>query len=263
MYEKNQASTLLKPLPLWQASILFGVPALLFVFATYVVQPYLVTRGNSEFVSYLWAYLGGHITLFVAALMAYRLEGNPLSWSAFLNRFRLNTFGKRAWLWIIAVFVSGYTLYVFLITLTNLALGSGLLVIPHWVPLVIDPRLPQTAQSIHLLFGDNARGDWTILFLYLTVHFFNITGEEFWWRGYILPRQELTHGKWTWVIHGTLWAIFHITQWWTIIALLPSILLLSLMAQRLRSTWPGIVVHSLMNLLVQLVLVVGVIVGAI
>ena len=263
MNEKNQVTILLKPLPLWQSGILFGVPAFLFVFATYVVQPYFVTRGNSEFVSYLWAYLGGHITLFVAALIAYRLEGNPLTWSAFLNRFRLNTFGKRAWLWIIAVFILGYTLYIVLITLTNLALNNGLLVILHWVPPVIDPRLPQTAETVHQLFGDKAQGDWTILLLYLTVHFFNIFGEEFWWRGYILPRQELTHGKWTWVVHGILWAMFHITQWWTIIALLPFILLLSLMAQRLRSTWPGIVAHSLMNLPAQLSLVIGVIVGAI
>jgi len=27
---------------------------------------------------------------------------------------------------------------------------------------------------------------------------------ELWWRGYILPRQELAFGRWTWIIHGLL-----------------------------------------------------------
>jgi len=263
MNETNQTTAPLKPLPMWQAGFLFGTPAFLFVFATYVVQPFLVARGASEFVGYLWAYLGGHLTLFVAALMAYRLEGNALTWPAFLSRFRLNTLGKRAWLWIIAVLAASYTLYGLLITGTRLAIDNGLLVIPQWVPPVIDPRLSFNSDFAHRVFGDKAQGDWSILVLLLIVHFFNIIGEEFWWRGYILPRQELTHGKWTWVVHGTLWAMFHIPQWWTIVATLPLALLLSLMAQRLRSTWPGIITHSLMNLPGQLALVVAVIVGAI
>ena len=39
------------------------------------------------------------------------------------------------------------------------------------------------------------KGKWWIVLGYLGGLFFNIFGEEFWWRGYILPRQELVMGK--------------------------------------------------------------------
>ena len=38
-------------------------------------------------------------------------------------------------------------------------------------------------------------GAWWVLFYYATVILlFNIGGEELWWRGYVLPRQELAFG---------------------------------------------------------------------
>jgi membrane protease YdiL (CAAX protease family) len=45
-------------------------------------------------------------------------------------------------------------------------------------------------------------------------------GEELWWRGYVLPRQELAFGRATWVIHGILWSVIHLfmqpTLWDTV-----------------------------------------------
>ena len=35
------------------------------------------------------------------------------------------------------------------------------------------------------------QGRWELVFLFLLVLFFNVVGEELWWRGVILPRQEL------------------------------------------------------------------------
>jgi membrane protease YdiL (CAAX protease family) len=39
--------------------------------------------------------------------------------------------------------------------------------------------------------------------------FFNIVGEELWWRGFILPRQEPVFGRRTWVLQGVLHGFFH------------------------------------------------------
>ena len=93
--------------------------------------------------------------------------------------------------------------------------------------------------------------------------FLNIVGEEFWWRGYILPRQELVHGRWTWVVHGLLWALFHLPFWWNVPVLLPSTLSLSFVVSKLKKATPGIIAHAAMNGLGSVTILLGVLdVGA-
>lgn len=41
-----------------------------------------------------------------------------------------------------------------------------------------------------------------ILYVWPVFFFFNIFGEEFWWRGYIQPRQELLNKNWTWLVQA-------------------------------------------------------------
>lgn len=54
-------------------------------------------------------------------------------------------------------------------------------------------------------------GHWWILTYYIFILLcFNIAGEELWWRGYILPRQEAASGKIASLMHGLLWAAFHL-----------------------------------------------------
>jgi len=89
----------------------------------------------------------------------------------------------------------------------------------------------------------------------------NIGGEELQWRGYVLPRQELAFGRSAWVIHGICWSVFHLfmqpTLWDTIRMAITG-LALSFVAQRTKSTWPGIVGHSFGNLSFFLSLISGV-----
>jgi len=77
--------------------------------------------------------------------------------------------------------------------------------------------------------------------------FFNIFGEELWWRGYMLPRQELVHGNSTWIIHGFLWTMFHAFKYWELAAILPASLALSFVAYKRKNSWPGIVTHLTIN----------------
>jgi membrane protease YdiL (CAAX protease family) len=92
--------------------------------------------------------------------------------------------------------------------------------------------------------------------------FFNITGEELWWRGYILLRQELSQGCWAWLIHGVLWTLFHAFKWWDLLNLLPVCLLISYAAQRTKNNWIPCIAHYLFNglgFLVVLLAVLGLI----
>ena len=51
--------------------------------------------------------------------------------------------------------------------------------------------------------------NFSLIYFWPVFFFFNIFGEEFYWRGYIQPRQEILNKKWTWLVHGLLWAFWH------------------------------------------------------
>lgn len=90
-------------------------------------------------------------------------------------------------------------------------------------------------------------GNWLALIAYVVFLCFNVIGEEFWWRGYILPRQELAFGKWAWIIHSLLWAFFHAFKWWDILGILPLTLMIPFLVWRFRNNTIGIVLHFLIN----------------
>ena len=110
--------------------------------------------------------------------------------------------------------------------------------------------------------GIPLHGAWWILVYYAVVILVcNIGGEELWWRGYLLPRQELAHGRAAWLVHGALWAAFHLffqETLWDLVRMLPTCCALSFVAQHRRSTWPGVFGHTFGNSPLLLLIVRGV-----
>jgi membrane protease YdiL (CAAX protease family) len=79
---------------------------------------------------------------------------------------------------------------------------------------------------------------------------------------FCVARQELAFGRAAWVVHGICWSAFHLfmqpTLWDTVRMAITGVAL-SFVAQRTKSTWPGIVGHSCGNLPLFLNLAKGVI----
>jgi len=83
-----------------------------------------------------------------------------------------------------------------------------------------------------------------ILYIWPIFFFFNIFGEEFFWRGYIQPRQELLNGKLTWLVHGLLWAFWHLPMGFDLImASIPIFFILPAVVQIRKNTTIAIIVH--------------------
>ena len=73
----------------------------------------------------------------------------------------------------------------------------------------------------------------------------NILGEEFVWRAFMLPRQEVAFGEKAWLVNAVLWLLFHAAfPWQVLVTLVPITLILPYVVQRRRSTWIGIVIHG-------------------
>ena len=245
----DSPSPTLKPLPLPQALLYFWIPALAFILSVYLLLPLLRQTGMSEFVSYSLSLLLPLMAMLAASLIALRREGWPLTWESVRERFRLRRLEGRDWGWIAASLLGMFVAAGIFGYLSQIIIASGAVPLPGNLSPLLDPRFDpaRAVEVVRGALGPDYQGNWGLIVLTIVLLFFNIVGEEFWWRGLILPRQELVHGKNAWLVHGLLWALFHAFKYWQWLTLLPVTLILSFVAQRRANTWPGIIMHFVFN----------------
>lgn len=257
----NNEQFQLRPMSLPFALVLFIASALIFRLCVYGLMPGLMSSGVVPFWSFILSYSLVLVLMAIASLIGFRLEGYPMTLGAFAQRFRFRHIHGKDWLLILGLFILGFLLTgPFVLTAQAIA-RIPLFSPPAFLPSVVNPLTPQTGTLTEFM-GVSLSGNWWVAgvyFIFLTC--FNIFCEELWFRGYILPRQEMTHGRWTWVIHGILWTFFHLPVYpWYLIYLLPTALTVTFAAQHFRNTWASYAVHFLGNgILVMIPIVVGIV----
>ena len=193
----------------------------------------------------------------VAALAGYRREGNAWSRPALAARFRLVPMTGRDWLWTLGLFVVSMALY-FGLGFTAEWLARIPLLAPHpLVPADLGPGAA-TARVPGILMGMPLAGQGWVAVVFVGGWLLNIFGEEFWFRGYILPRQELAMGPRAWIANGLMFGLNHIWQPWNLLLIVPSALLAAWVVQRRRNTWILVLMHGAMNLRLVVVVVLNV-----
>jgi membrane protease YdiL (CAAX protease family) len=249
----------LRPISFLVTVLLFAVPAAITSFSLLVVLPALMRRGFSLFAVFNLTFLPPLALMLIAAFAGLKVEGRSLTWPVIRDRLRLGRMPRHGWWWVLGL------------CLFNVLAG-----------VVGSPLLRHTPASLHLYtwpkefaafmqaFGNTGKeflgiplpGHWWVFFYFVSVLIvFNMFGEELWWRGFILPRQELGQGRWTWVIHGALWDMFHIFYHqtaWTFLAFLPGMLAIAYVCQRLKNTWPGIISHTVANSGIPIAILFGI-----
>lgn len=240
----------------WLGSILlFGIPSLIFTAFLFHLMPAVVAAGASKFAGFHAGFMAPLALMLIAALAAYRLERGEFSWAGLKDRFRLGRLDRTGWLW-----TAGLVLWMVL-QLPVFPINGA---IQHAFESVkfYDPPAGYTTFMNSLTDGqEQILGlpfSWGLLAYYLFGLFvFNILGEELWWRGYILPRQEAAFGAWAWLVNGFLWACFHAFYHFNLgifLSYLPTTIPLAYVAQRTRNTWPGIIAHFTSNLAIPLLM---------
>jgi membrane protease YdiL (CAAX protease family) len=206
----------------------------------------------------------GLIWLFLLSMIFVRQEGGDLRWATIKRRLRLNAprdpkSGQerhRIWLWIIPALIGIVVLEVLLAsTIDNL-----------WVsifPFTAEPpgyNFAAIFESPAIL--ERLVGAWWFLALFLVSAIFNsILGEEFLFRGVLLPKMEGVFGRWSWIANGVLFGFFHLHQPWGILTnMISGGLFYALPAWRFRSTWMSIIVHSGQSVFFG-ILILGVVLG--
>jgi len=238
-------SSRLKSIGLAGSVLYFGIPALIFAGFTLGLLPWMLRNGYPPFAAFAAAFVGPLVLMLIAALAAYRLEGRAWAWPAFRDRMRLGRMSRTDWLWTIGLVLGTYVLQWAIGPLAAFLDGVTLFQAP-----------PEFAEFMAGMgkadFGFDLKGRWDVwLFITVGMLLFNIGGEELWWRGFILPRQELAFGGYAWLVNGVLWDLFHFfyhTSVGSVVAYLPLTVPLAYVAQRTRNTWPGIIAHYIGNI---------------
>ena len=224
--------TAIKPMGFFLSLIYFGVPTLLLYIATDYCIPWLRQLSNLPQVVcwHICSSLLVFVPLFFAALLFYRLEGNPWLISVFLKRIRLDNLNRKIWM----VSIVGV---IFISFLTYIFMSAGKIMVTDF-----------STQPTFMTMEPLQDGEYWILLVWLPMFFFNIMGEGLFWRGYIFPRQELKYGRFTWIMHGFFWTLFHLPFGWNLtFSFLPILFITAYLVQHTRSTWTDILIHTIIN----------------
>ncbi|MBI5029500.1 MAG: CPBP family intramembrane metalloprotease [Chloroflexi bacterium] len=239
----------LRPMGIGLSLVCFGIPGLLNVIGNHVATPAMVNIGLVPFYAQVIpsAVLLG--LMLIASVWGYRLEGRVLDWQGLTQRFRLHNLSRGDWLWAIGATIAGFIVYGWFTQIGHSLIQMGWMPLPDALPAWLDPRVSTPSVERFSVEAGGLRGNWLALLAAITTFSLNIIGEEFWWRGYILPRQELAFGKWTWLIHAPLWSVFfHAFKWWDLVGMVPSNLIFVFAAYRTRNTTVAIVMHVATNI---------------
>jgi membrane protease YdiL (CAAX protease family) len=134
-----------------------------------------------------------------------------------------------------------------------------LLVLPLSVAVAVEGMLEMPGPAARDLFeflGSDAgeallAGSWGWFAIIAALVVFNtVLGEEFLFRGYLLPRMNGRFGRRDWLANGVLFATYHLHMPWVIPTGLLDTFILSYPSKRYRSTLISIAVHSAQSILV-------------
>jgi len=212
--------------------VYFGIFGILLWILTWYGIPLLQNYSGLEVV-YCWFILGGcgvFLPMLITVIIKTRRDGFKDSAHEFYNRLRLTDFRTVDLLWIVlGILVS--------------AAGMGLILKGmSWI------GLPLTLEPPFLNFSGFPEGkEWHLVF-WIPFFLLNIFGEEFLWRGYLLPRQVTAFGKSGWILNAGLWFFFHAAFGFDLmILLLPILIIVPWFTYMRKNTWVGIGIHGIIN----------------
>ena len=222
----------IKKLGLLTSFAIYIPAALLMYCMTKYLIPYLSNETGKEIILFWFivAGLGIFTPLIIAGLLILKSEGYDFSKNTWINRLRFRKITNKEILWSLA----------------------GLILVGIFSGIIMKGLEQLTGKLDYspafMSFEPLSKGRYWLLLAWLPYWILNIFGEEFLWRGVMLPRQEVAFGKHAWLIHGFGWGLFHVAfGWQLLLTLIPLIFIQSYIVQRTKNSWVGIIMHGGLN----------------
>ena len=219
----------IKPLKWTELIILFGVPTILNFAACQIVIPYLESLKvfPIEISYFLSVGLLVLVPMFLSAIYLSSKEIKSNKLKDIFVRMRIKKLSPVDILWTVGGF--------FLLSLFSFLIAKLIL------PIYNIDATPFFFRNMPI----TQNYTW-IIYIWPVFFFFNIFGEEFLWRGYIQPRQELLNKKSTWFVHGFLWSVWHLPMGFDLVlSAIPILFILPAIVQIRKNTTIAIVIHTI------------------
>jgi membrane protease YdiL (CAAX protease family) len=244
---------------LWQILGLWAAVALPMALLAWVVAPAIIPHSPLHpGVTYWLLMMAGMGWQFVVSLVILYRELGTLRWNVISRRTWLQTPrdprtdrpNPRLYGWLLPALLFA--------ALVGMGLARYLDAPMAWLfPALRPAPFTDTAQLASPAF----QGQWWLMGVLLVSHSLNyFLGEEFLFRGVLLPKMQGVFGQYDWVANAVLFGLYHLHKPWMIPSIIVGSLALTWPARRFRSNWMAVVVHGVEGL-PGLVLVPAVILG--
>lgn len=225
----------------------------------YVIIPGVVALTNwPPLIVYWIAIIIGLIWQFILSLIILKRDGYALNWQTVVSRMKYQkpidpATGK-----------SSYRLLLWTIPFIVLSgiIQSGIIKMPD-IDNLIDPLIRHLPKyDLSGLASSEYKGAWWIAGLFLLTSVFNyFFGEEFMYRGILLPKMNGAFGKWDWFFNGILFGLYHLHKPQVILSTaLYFGFIFAFPAKRFQSNWMAVIIHGLEGVL-GMIIILGIILG--
>lgn len=229
------------------------IPSTIAFIGFHFVLPQVVNSGTPVLIAYGYTASTMLFTVFVVGILLSIKEAKELNITILTRLCFKNLDWKQT---LIATLIAVIAILLSLLAgpLNKIVVNLFNINIPSYLPFFLNPTIdPLTADPMVISSGISLLGRWDILSLFFITIFLNILTEEIYFRGWLLPKLS-KYGQWSWVINGTLFALYHTFQLWLLPVILIASLCFAFLTYKSRSILPALIAHLVLNSLNLIVL---------
>jgi membrane protease YdiL (CAAX protease family) len=238
---------------------IWALSALPMAILAFVFSPRLIELTNCPpLLAYWISAILGLLWQFILSLIILKFDGHDLNWNTVRDRMKYQKpihprTGR-----------SSYSLLLWTIPfiLLSAVLQSGVISLPD-VDGLITPLIEDLPKyDLSGLSSGEYKGAWWVLALFMVTSIFNyFLGEEFIYRGILLPKMNGVFGRWDWFFNGILFGLYHLHKPQVIISTaLYFGFVFAFPAKLFRSSWMAVIIHGTEGIL-GIIVILGIILG--
>lgn len=241
-----------KQLSIFKILLAFILPSSFAFIGFRFVLPLLVNNGYPKVL--MWGIVAS-IMLLIFVIIGVCLnyfESKKLNIS-FFERLCIKKITLKQWLFYLGIMIMGLVLSLLAKPLIEPFMKITGLQIPDYMPFWLDPSIDPMKVDINVLSpGYPLKGNYIVLIVMTITLLLNILAEEIYFRAWLLPKMH-SLGKWSWIVNGSLFALYHTFQLWLFPVLLVGSITTAFVVYTSKSILPAFAFHIIANFFMAII----------
>ena len=236
----------LKQLNFLQVLLAFFLPSSFAFFGFRFILPWTVENGHPKVL--MWGIIAS-IMLLIFVVVGFVLIRNEARANniSIRDRLLIKKLGVKKWLICLGIMIAGIILSSAVSPIVEFFKELPGLSIPDYMPFWLNPSIDPMNTDMDILSPNFAlKGNYLVVVIMSICLLLNILAEEIYFRGWLLPKMQ-NFGKWSWVLNGLLFALYHTFQLWLFPMLFVLSLATTLTVYLSKSILPAFLTHIIAN----------------